>query len=567
MTSPFLAISLIIIAAALFGALARNFKQPLILGYIFVGILAASFGIFQGEEIGNTLDFLAQLGIAFLLFLIGLELKILDIKYLGKIALFTGIGQVIFTSVIGFFLSKLLGFENIEAAYIAIALTFSSTIIVVKLLTEKRDLNSLYGKITVGFLLVQDLVAILALIFVASLGDGGFSLGRTVFTFFEGALFVGLVLWLSRYVAPYLFNFVAKNTELLFLSSIAWAMLFASLASMLGFSIEIGAFLAGVGLSTLKEEHQIASRIRPLRDLFIVIFFITLGLKLSFSNILANISPAIILSAFVIIGNPIIMMVIMGYLGFRKRTSFLTSISVGQISEFSLVLAALGLKVGHISGGLVTLITLIGIITIGVSSYLILNSSKIYRGISKYLNIFQRKTLVEKIFEQEEEFTDHFVLVGSGRLGDEILKDLKKNRKNVVVVDFNPNIVRKHLDEKTAVLFGDIADEDIFEAANLKKAKMLISTIHDTDDTEEFLRMLREKNISIPTVVTAADTKEALRFYNLGADYVIIPRILSSYYVTSLLADESIDKLISGKLKEKHIKEISEKNRELAGII
>jgi Kef-type K+ transport system membrane component KefB len=565
MSSAFFATGLVIAAASVLGAVARNFKQPLILAYILVGIIAASFGIFQGEELHDTFNFLAELGIAFLLFLIGLELKFNDVKYLGKIAVLTGLGQIIFTSVAGFLLARLIGFGGIEAFYIALALTFSSTIIIVKLLTEKRDLDSLYGKVAVGFLLVQDLVAILALIVISSFGNGDLTAGKFVFTFVEGAIFVAVTLLLSRYVAEHIFNAVAKNVELLFLSSIAWAMIFSSLAVALGFSIEIGAFVAGVGLATLKEEHQIASRIRPLRDLFIVIFFITLGLKLTFSNILSTLSPALILSLFVLIGNPLIMMIIMGYLGFRKRTSFMASMAVAQISEFSLVIVALGLRVGHISQEVVSLITLVGIITISTSSYLILNSTKLYKLFGKYLSIFQRKVLTEKVLEGEKEFSDHTVLIGSGRLGSEILRSLKESGKEVVVIDFDPIIVRHLIDQGVDVIFGDINDQEIQEAANLKRAKLIVSTMFDTDDTEELLGLLKEKNIRVPVVVTSAETKWALRFYQQGSDYVIIPRVLSSHQVALLLEDSNIDQLLSGKLRERHLKEIREKNKFLEG--
>ena len=560
MTSAFFAVGIIIAAAAVFGAVARNFKQPLILAYILVGVLVAGLGIFNGEEVSSTLDFLAELGIAFLLFLIGLELKILDVRYLGRIALFTGLGQIIFTSTIGFFLAKLIGFGNLEAVYVAIALTFSSTIIIVKLLTEKRDLNSLYGKIAVGLLLVQDLVAIIALITITAIGAEGFSVGGFGLTFILGVVFVAVTYGISRYVAPFIFDAVAKNVELLFISSIAWAMMFASLSAAMGFSIEIGAFLAGVGLATLKEEHQIAARIRPLRDLFIVIFFISLGLKLSFGNILASLPPAIFLSLFVLVGNAVIMMAIMGYLGFKKRTAFMVSLTIAQISEFSLIIVALGLEEGHVSNHLVNVITIVGIITISISSFLILNSSKIYKKISKYLSIFQRKVLTEKVLEEEKEFADHIVLIGVGRLGGEMLWNLKKKGKDILAIDFNPSTVRALIDEGYSVLFGDISDEEILGKSNMKKAELIISTVHNPDDTEELLSFLKDENIRAPVIVTASNASEALKYYQKGASYVIIPRILSSHYVSLLLEDSQINQLYSGKLKEKHLREIREKS-------
>src|SRR3972149_2732853 len=290
MSFPYLQIGLILSLATILSALAKQAKLPSILAYIVTGILVGLSGYFEASNFRPILDFLAQLGITFLLFLVGLELRFSDIKYIGRAALLTGLGQIIFTGLAGFILSRVLGFGGIEAVYIAAALTFSSTIIVVKLLTEKRDLDSLYGKITVGFLLVQDFIAILALIFI------------------EGVVLVGLIIFLNRNLLQSLFDRLAKSTELLFLGSISWALLFASATAALGFSIEIGAFLAGIGLANLREEHQIATRIRPLRDLFIVIFFIVLGLETGLGNLNGIIGSTIVLSLFVLVGNPIIVM-------------------------------------------------------------------------------------------------------------------------------------------------------------------------------------------------------------------------------------------------------------------
>src|SRR3989344_4629392 len=566
MSSAFLSIGIIIAGAAALGAIARSFRQPLVLAYILVGVIGATLGLFQDQELHTTLSFLAELGIAFLLFLVGLELKFDEVKYLGKIAFYTGLGEVAFTGIIGFILSRFLGFGNVAALYISLALALSSTVIVIKLLTEKRDLDSLYGKIAVGLLLVQDLVAIGALVLIASFGGGDFTFFKLLLTGAEGAIFVVLTFFLSRSVAPAIFDKIAKNTELLFLLSIAWVMVFASIFALAGYSIEIGAFLAGVGLSSLKEEHQIASRIRPLRDLFVAIFFITLGLQISLGGIAANIFPALILSAFVLIGNPIAVMAIMGRLGFRIRTSFLVGVSVAQISEFSLVLVALGLRVGHIEGQVVNLVALVGIITITASSYLILNATKIYKREAKYLGVFEKRgVLEEKTLEERVGFADHFVLVGVGRLGREIFDFLKGKGKRVVAVDFNPAVVRKLTDEGERVLFGDINDEEIFEKVNLPSAKLVISTMFDPVDTEDFLGHLSEKGIRTPIVVTSADTRSALKLYNLGADYVIIPRILSSYIVAHILSDSHIEELFSGELKKKHLEEIKAIDNILSG--
>src|SRR3972149_7286357 len=350
MSFPYLQIGLILSLATILSALAKQAKLPSILAYIVTGILVGLSGYFEASNFRPILDFLAQLGITFLLFLVGLELRFSDIKYIGRAALLTGLGQIIFTGLAGFILSRVLGFGGIEAVYIAAALTFSSTIIVVKLLTEKRDLDSLYGKITVGFLLVQDAVAILALILVTALSGGNeASYANFLSVVIKGIILVLATVFLARNTVPWVFAKASKSLEVLFFLSVGWVLLVASLASYLGLSIEIGAFLAGVSLANLPVEHQIASRVRPLRDLFIVFFFVLLGISFSFGNVLNLLLPITVLSVFILVGNPLIVLAIMGFLGFRKRTSFLASITVAQISEFSLILVALGHKVGDLS--------------------------------------------------------------------------------------------------------------------------------------------------------------------------------------------------------------------------
>jgi len=558
MPQIFLDIGVVLALASILGIFAHKLKQPILIGYIFAGILAGFFGFFNQDSSRHLLDFLAVFGITFLLFLVGLELRFSEIRTYGFVALATGIGQIIFTSLIGFGLILLLGFSTTEAFYIALALTFSSTIIIVKLLTEKRDLDSLYGKITVGFLLVQDAVAILALILVTAVGSGGLSPGSFLFVIFKALLLAGAVLVASKTVVPFFVSKANHSLEVLFVSSVTWAVLISALALYLGLSIEIGAFLAGVSLANLKEESQIASRIRPLRDLFLVFFFVLLGLSLTFSNILALGFPILALSLFILIGNPLIVMVIMGFLGFRKRTAFLASVTVAQISEFSLVLVALGKSVGDLDQNVVDMVTAIGLLTILGSSYLVMYSSSIYRKIDKYLSIFERKKPVEQIKFDEKEFTDHVVLIGAGRLGWEILKQLQKQDFKTLVVEFNPTIAAVLRDREIDFLFGDISDPDIFEGAALNKAKLIISTVFDSGDTSELLHNLGSLEKKPLIFVTGADRESALKFYELGADYVIVPRILSGHQVAHLLTAEKLASFEEGKLRNEHMEDLRE---------
>ncbi|OGY23125.1 MAG: hypothetical protein A2172_01965 [Candidatus Woykebacteria bacterium RBG_13_40_15] len=555
MTNIFADIALILATATVLAALFSRFKQPVMISFLFVGILAASAGLLKHTS-GVSLSFFSELGIAFTLFLIGLELRFSDIKQIGQAAVTVGVAQIIFTWVVGFGIAKLLSFGTSDAIVLSLALTFSSTIVIVKLLGEKKQLDSLFGKITVGYLLVQDFIAIAALIFVTSLGRE-FKASQFFITALEGTFLVILILLLNRFVLQKLFDFFAKNSEVLFLASISWALVFATLYAASGFSVEIGAFLAGLGLANLREQAQIAAWVRPLRDFFITLFFLSLGLKLPLASLVPVVGSVSLLSIFVLIGNPAIMMAILGFLGYRRRTSFQVSITSGQVSEFSFILIFLASRARLISDSVVVTTSATAIITIILSTYVITYSSKIYRWVSPYLKIFERKNLVEKPWEGLEEFSDHVVLIGVGRLGQNILKGLKKREFKVVVVDFNPETVEKLQSEEIPVIYGDISDPEIFERAIGKSAKMIISTVPDKEDNRTMLSEAKNVGNKVPVVVTSAESSEALEFYKEGAAYVIIPRILSSHLIEKFLMGDQFNDLRDGSLRKEHIEELS----------
>ena len=558
MTDLLFDIGIVLTFASFFALAAKFFRQPLIIAYILSGVLAGVLGFFASDDSKQLLDFLATFGVTFLLFLVGLELRFSDIKTYGPVALATGIGQIIFTSVIGFALLLLIGFGLTQAFYIALALTFSSTIIVIKLLAEKRDLDSLYGRITVGFLLVQDAVAVFALIFISAIGKGNFSLGEFGLVLLKGSLLVGLLILLSKTLLPSLFQKAAKSLEIMFILAIAWMLVISSLSLFLGLSVEIGAFLAGISLANLKEQQQISARIKPLRDLFIVFFFILLGLSLTFQNIISQIFPILLLSAFILIGNPLIVLTIMGLIGFRKRTSFMASVTVAQISEFSLILIALGRAVGHLDQKVVDMVTAVGLITILCSSYMILHSRALYKKLFSWLNLFERKNTLEDFNNEVRDFSEHVVLVGSGRLGFEILGQLRKQNLQTLVIDFDPSIISYLKSENLDFLFGDITDPDIMGKANLEKAKVLISTVFDSDDTMELLNGVKLLHSKPIVIVTAAERESAIKFYSAGADYVIVPRILSGHQVAHLLTEQKLSEIKEGRVKQDHLEELRE---------
>ena len=555
MTDVFNQISFIILIVLLVSFVMRLLRQPLIIGYILSGVVVGPYflGILPGVAAVQTFS---EIGIALLLFMVGLHLTPRVIKEVGKISLITGLGQIFFTALIGYFISLALGFAPLTAIYIAVALTFSSTIIILKLLSDKGDLDNLYGKISIGFLLVQDFVAIITLIVISSLSTGGDFWETVGITFLKGAVLVAILAPISTIILPKLQNFFAKSQELLFVFSMAWGLGLASLFLYAGLSIEVGALIAGVLLSVSPYNVEISSKMKPLRDFFIISFFLILGAQIAINNIGGLIIPALIFSLLILIGNPLIVMALMGMEGFTKKTSFLAGLTVAQIGEFSLITAALGEKVGHISNDVLSMITMVSLITIGISTYMVLYSGKIFPALSKYLSVFERKNLREK--RKINKNVDS-ILFGYNRIGFGILNSLKSLKRNYLVVDFNPDIIEDLKKLRVPSLYGDVDDDSLLRDLPLDKIKIAISTIPDFETNELLIEAIKEKNAKAIVIARAHNIEDAMRLYKRGADYVLTPHFLGGEYLSDMLRDIKTDKEGYRKEKEKHIKMLSER--------
>ena len=534
----FIELTFIILLALITSIIANVLKQPLIIAYILTGVLVTSFFVDLITFSEVTLIF-SKIGIAFLLFLVGLNLNPRVIKEIGVVATVTGLGQIVFTSVIGFILSLYLGFSVVESLYISVALTFSSTIIIMKLLSDKDDLDTLYGKISIGFLIVQDLVAIFMLMLIPLLSNN-LGISSLALSILRGAFLILFIWILSVYVLPKITKQIAKNQELLFLFSIGWCFLVASLFYYSGFSIEIGALLAGIGLSMSPYRLEIAYKVKPLRDFFIIIFFIILGSQMHLSSINSILFPAIIFSLFILIGNPLIVMILMGMLGFKKRNGFLAGLTVAQISEFSLILVALGVNIGHISQEMLSLVTLVGLITITGSTYMIIYAEKIYPLISKYLSIFERKGKLKDDSKPKGEYDA--ILFGYNRIGFSILKSFDQLKIKYIVVDFDPNMIVDLTNRGKHCIYGDADDVELLNDLNLKKIKIVISTIPNIETNSLIIKEVKNKNPNSVVMVTSHIIEDSLNLYKLGADYVIMPHFLGGEYVSKMIEKNGTNK-------------------------
>ena len=556
MDSLLFEIAIAIIVAAAFGVLAKVLRQPLMIAYIIAGIVLGPIG-FEVIKSKEAIDTLSTLGIAFLLFLVGIDLDLRKIKQFGKVSLILAALQLAFSGIVGFGIAHLLGFDTIYSFYIACALSFSSTVIGIKLISEKRALDSLYGRITIGLLIIQDIVAIILLLFIKNLGISEEIIPSLLRTFIIGILACAILFILSKYVIIPLFKYLGHSSELLFLASIAWCLAVAGAASLLGFSVEIGAFLAGLTLSILPAHFEISNKVRPLRDFFLTIFFISLGAAITLVSLEDNILPIIIFSALVLICIPAIIFFTLTVMGYTTRTSFMIGVTAGQISEFSLILIALGIKMGHLELEIISMIAIVAVITIGFSTFIATNANRVYRFLSPVLKKFEKKVKhPDQIEYSDKNLHDHFVVYGADRTGGPIVHYLMRTKQRMVVIDFDPELIKRLVKKKIPCLFGDASNDEIDDKVNLDKAKVIISTVPNVDINMELLRRVKEKGIKAVVIVTTSQSIDARNLYKAGANYVIVPHLLGGKYVAELLARYKNRLSDINRLRERHLKDL-----------
>ncbi len=526
--TPFYEMAIILGLAALLGAVGQKLRQPLVIMFLATGILTgpAVMGVIESH---GQIELLADMGIALLLFIVGMRLDVHLIKSTGPVALATGLGQIIFTSAIGFGIALAMGMSPLTAAYVAVALTFSSTIIIVKLLSDKKEIDSLHGRIALGFLIVQDIAAILALVALTTIG-GGMAGGEAGLSSIlgmllrGGALLVGLAI-MARFGLPHLLRRLAQSQEMLVLCAITWAVLLAALSDMLGFSKEVGAFLAGVAIASTEYRDSIGARLTSLRDFLLLFFFISLGARLEWATVGSQLGASAIFSVFVLVGNPLIVLAIMGFMGYRRRTSFLAGLTVAQISEFSLIVAALGVNLGHITPETMGLITLVGVTTIFASTYLILYSSQLYGLLAGPLKVFERTVPYQETARGPAQETDgvDVILVGLGSYGSNLAEHMLRRSKRIIGVDFDPTALDKWRTRGISVLYGDIGDPELIDSLPLNKARWVVNTIRTVEFNQALCRMLRQKGYAGRIALAAGSEQEARLLDELKADVVLEP--------------------------------------------
>jgi Kef-type K+ transport system membrane component KefB/Trk K+ transport system NAD-binding subunit len=557
MADIFVQLGAVFLLAFVVALIVKTFKQPIIVGYIIAGVLISPF-IAQLGASQEIITIFSEIGIALLLFMVGIHLNPKVIKEMGFSSLLVGIGQILLTFLFGFLISwKLLNFSYISSLYIGIGLTFSSTIIITKLLSDNRKIDTLHGKISVGILILQDLVAIGLLMFISSTSGGESFTSIASTTLLYGAIAIAAIFLFSYLAIPKITARVAQNQELLFLFAIAWCFVLAALFAYLGFSIEIGALIAGITLSISQYSVEIESKIRPLRDFFIIVFFIIIGLNITPETFQSSLIPAIWLSLFALFAKPFIISSLMSISGHARRNNFITGVTMAQISEFSLIVLALGVSVGHIPNEILAMMTMTAIITITISTYFINYSNKMYHKL-KFLTFQKKGRKDPKEIKQEYDA----ILFGHNRIGYNLLESLRKKKMKHLVIDYSPEIVQKLEDNKTPHIYGDAFDSEFLDKLRLDKVKLAISTIPEFEINKQIIQKIQRENKKSIIIVVAHTIKEALNLYELGATYVLTPHFLGGEYVSDLIEKHKTRKMGYNKERQDHIRNLKKRLKE-----
>jgi Kef-type K+ transport system membrane component KefB len=536
-------------AAALLALVGWRLRQPLILAYLVTGVIIGPNGLkFVTDQ--TSIAGVAEIGLILLLFIIGLEIDIKKLASAGPAVLLTGALQVPICIALGLGFFYLLGVRdsqhNYALLYLAACMSLSSTLVVVKLLYDKFELDTLPGRITLGVLVIQDLWAVAMIAVQPNIERP--DLLPLAFSLWKGALLVVGSLALSKYLLPYLFRAVAKAPELVLVSALAWCFFLAGAASVIGLSREMGALIAGISLSTFPYNLDVMAKAVSIRDFFVTLFFVALGMQISVPS-LDVVVIALAASAFVIVSRLCVVPILYA-LGLGHRTSLLPAINLAQVSEFSIVIASLGLARGQIKPDVLTIVIITFALTSVVSTYMINSSHRVQRVLSGLLRLLRVKDLDSAETAQERSETRHetFVFLGFFRDASSILHEyehdgdpmqVKEFLSTILVVDFNPKVMRELRQRGISSIYGDIAHPDTLRHIGIQDARLVVSSI--TDDIlrgTDNLRLLRNIRATCPqakVMVTTDHIQQALIFYEAGADFVYLPRLHSAPEIARIL--------------------------------
>jgi Kef-type K+ transport system membrane component KefB len=543
------AIAVSVIAAAALALVARALRQPLILGYIAGGVvLGRHLGLgVVGDE--ASIDVISEIGLIFLLFIIGLEIDVPRVLQAGRTILVLGLLQFPLCAGLAWYALRgaVAGFGGrLDGLYVAVALSLSSTLIVVKLIFDKLEIATLAGRLTLGVLIFQDLWAIAFMAFQPNLDYLG--VGPLLRSLAAGALLVGGAALLSRFVLPALFRAIATSHELVLITAIAWCFLVAGVAGAAGLSVEMGALLAGLVLAAFPYGMEVVARLSGVRDFFVTLFFVTLGLKMP-----APTRPTLALAAaaaLVVMGSRVAAVFpLSALLRLDVRTATIVSINLAQVSEFSLVILGLGAAYGHVSPGVSAVVLYTLLVTAVLSTYGILYNHAIAGGLGRLVartglpQLMGRRRPTPPVAER----TQDVFLLGCSREGLAFLERLERARadmkRRILAIDFNPETLERLQADGVACVYGDVSHPETLRMAGIEQASVVVSSVPDSYlrgiTNLMLLRLVRSLAPRAPVVVTADTLAAAQALYAEGAHYVLIPPALSAEHLFELMAEVS----------------------------
>ena len=547
--------AILLIAATILGFLAKKTKQPTIVAYIVTGLIVGPIGytlLTHGALPWNLSAFMdgplvqedqligiiSELGLGFLLFLLGMEMSFDKVKEIIRPVGAIAVGQAVLQAIASTIVALILGFSLFTSLMIALATTFGATPIIVKVLGDKDDLEELYGRVDVGVLIFQDLylVVALAILTVGSMGDFTEIITQISRIFLMMFLIAVAAYLTSKYILPSLLKASAENKTTLITVGLAWAFLFIFASETFDVSVEIGAFLAGLSLAQSPYSTELKERMEPVTNFFIVVFFASIGLTIEMSSLLIYWKEAVIAS-FLLLG--INFCIVFGlYLSqnFDLETSFLGTISMLQVSEFSLVLGALAVQQGFVEPGILGFLSLMAIITMPTSTYYVMYNRQIFEKVKPYLKRFEPE---DPIRTKDIKHRDHAVIVGYDESTRKLVPLLEEIYKDVLIVEKDPKVVEelqktdqdyKNTDISHELIYGDLIHEEIRNQSSLDSASIMISMSPDL----ELNKMILDE-LNCLTIVKAKSFEEAVDLYELGADYVIVKEYLAGEKIEELL--------------------------------
>ena len=549
-SAVFTQLSLVIVIVVVISFIMRMLRQPLIMGYILTGVIVGPSFLNVIRDQAAFASFSA-IGITLLLLIVGLGLNAGVIRSLGRVSVITCLTVMPILGSVAFIASQLLGFDLKTSIVLGVAMLFSSTIIILKVLSDKKETSRLYGQITTGILLIEDVVATAAVVLLAILADPEHASVLTVVLLVGKALLLGVGLYVSgNYIMPTLVRRAAKSQEMLFILTIGWGLAVASLFQMAGLSHEVGALFAGVSLAGLPYATEMAAKLKPLRDFFLVIFFVTLGESFTIGTVSHYFVIACVLAVIMLLGKPFLVLSSLGAQRYTKLTSFKSAIHLTMVSEFSIIFVGLAAAKGVVSQDIVALITLVAFITIGISSYYTKHADGLYRVFERHLRHFERLNASEP---RQHSAVYPIILVGYHKGGHEFLKTFRDMKQRYLVVDYDPEIIDNLETQGIRHAYGDATDSEFLNEINVGRAQLVVSTMTDIATNLLLLEFIRRRNQKSSFICHANNYEEAATLYENGASYVSLPHYIGSERVSSFIKKHGLNHAALTQYRDKHL--------------